>query len=109
MCYCQSAVPLPVGDMTELAGILSAHGWTMVTAVCTALFSLNHFPCATTLATIRKETGSLFWTVIAFLFPTAIGVILCAGVQFFFGAWKKTESFDSVFLRKLGFSGRNTC
>ena len=36
-----------------------------LTAVCTMLFSLNHFPCATTLLTIRKETRS--WKLTDFI------------------------------------------
>ncbi len=57
--------------------ILVAHGWTALTAINTIIFCLFHFPCSTTLVTIKKETGSLKWTMISALLPTAIGVILC--------------------------------
>ena len=39
--------------------------------------SLMHFPCGTTLMTIKKETGSLKYTILAFLIPTVCGIILC--------------------------------
>ena len=61
----------------ELRLLLVEHGWTWLTALCAMLFTLNHFPCATTLLTIFKETRSLKWTVIAFLVPTATGIVLC--------------------------------
>ena len=49
----------------------------MKTAICMAVFSLFHWPCSTTCLTIRKETGSMKWTALAFLLPTVIGVSLC--------------------------------
>jgi ferrous iron transport protein B len=65
----------PTGQM------LLAAGWTMETALCTMIFSVFHWPCATTLLTIRKETGSNAKTAAAFLLPTAVGGILCAMVN----------------------------
>jgi ferrous iron transport protein B len=41
------------------------------------LFALNHFPCGTTLLTIRKETQSLKWTFYYFLVPTLTGIVVC--------------------------------
>ena len=43
-----------------------------------------HWPCATTLLTIKKETGSLKWTLVSMALPTAMGIVLCmitAGVM----------------------------
>lgn len=77
MVYSQSGMLVEAEGMAQAGAILSANGWTWVTAVCTILFSLNHFPCATTLLTIRKETGSWFWTAVSFLLPTAVGILLC--------------------------------
>ncbi len=73
---------LAEGTMLELGTgamrtLLIENGWTWLTAVCTMLFSLNHWPCATTLWTIRKETQSVKWTVISFLVPTITGIIVC--------------------------------
>jgi len=44
------------------------------------LFSLNHWPCGTTLWTIRKETQSWKWTFVSFLVPTITGVTVCFAV-----------------------------
>jgi ferrous iron transport protein B len=63
------------GELTEQ--LLLAAGWTTKTALCTMIFSVFHWPCATTLLTIRKETGSYAKTAAAFLLPTAVGGILC--------------------------------
>lgn len=70
------------GNLTLLTGLplralLMENGWTWHTAVSTLLFSLMHWPCATTLLTIRKETGSLKWTAAAFLIPTLCGMAIC--------------------------------
>ena len=50
------------------------------------LFTLLHWPCSTTLLTIRRETGSRKWTALAALLPTALGVILCCLFTAVFGA-----------------------
>lgn len=74
---------LATGSLTELTelsalhNLLVANGWTITTALCTMLFSLNHFPCSTTCLTIKKETGSLKWTLISFLTPTIVGIVVC--------------------------------
>ena len=81
MVYSQSGMLVEAEGMAQAGAILSANGWTALTAVCTILFSLNHFPCATTLLTIRKETGSWFWTAVSFLLPTAMGILLCVTVN----------------------------
>ena len=67
-------------DIALMREILINHGWTVNTAVCTVLFSLFHWPCATTLLTVKKETESLKWTFAAFALPTVMGFLLCTGV-----------------------------
>ena len=70
-------------DFTSLASLgelLTANGWTWLTAVNTMLFAILHFPCGTTLWTIRKETGSWKWTGVSFLVPTGAGVAVCGVV-----------------------------
>ena len=57
--------------------ILLGAGWTWQTALCTMVFIVFHWPCSTTLITIQKETGSLKWTFLSFLLPTAVGILLC--------------------------------
>ena len=57
--------------------VLLGSGWTWQMAVCTMVFTVFHWPCATTLLTIRKETGSTIKTAAAFILPTAVGCVLC--------------------------------
>ena len=56
---------------------LLAARWTKVTALSFMVFSLLHFPCSTTLWTIKKETGSWGWTVLAAILPTLFGLLFC--------------------------------
>ena len=67
-----------IGDTAALGVLLAQKGWTAVTAACVMLFSLLHWPCSTTLLTIKKETGSLGWTVLGAVLPTAVGLVICA-------------------------------
>lgn len=57
--------------------LLLTAGWTCITAVCTMVFSVFHWPCATTLLTVYKETGSMKKTAAAFLLPTVVGMLIC--------------------------------
>lgn len=77
MMYLSSGTMVEFESYTALHSILIAHGWTWQTAAVVLLFSLFHWPCSTTCLTIRKETGSLGWTALAFLLPTATGLLLC--------------------------------
>lgn len=65
--------------------VLTAGGWTTMTAVCLMLFSLCHNPCSTTLYTIYQETRSLKWTVVSAVLPLVIGLALCSVVA---GLWR---------------------
>ncbi len=64
--------------LAQMHALLTANGWTWKTAVSAVLFFLLHWPCSTTLWTIRRETGSAKWTLLAALLPTALGMALCA-------------------------------
>ncbi len=65
-------------DLGSIETVLLDHGWTWVTALCTMVFSLFHWPCSTTCLTIHKETGSWRMTLAAMALPTLLGLILCA-------------------------------
>ena len=88
MAYLETGTLVSMEDSASLYNLLTAHGWTVKTAVCMAVFSLFHWPCATTCLTIKKETGSLKWTAVSILLPAAAGCILCmmicAGWPLFF-------------------------
>ena len=63
-----------ISDYLSIKNILVANGWTILTAVSTILFSIMHFPCGTTLSTIKSEIGSK-WAIYAFLIPLVSGII----------------------------------
>lgn len=63
---------------SAMAQIFTDNGWTLKTAVCVMLFTINHWPCSTTLLSVKKETKSLKWTAAAFLIPTVMGIAVCA-------------------------------
>ena len=77
MAYMASGSILEFESLTELRTLLVANGWTLTTAVSVVLVSLMHWPCATTLMTIKKETKSVKWTLVSLVLPTAIGMGAC--------------------------------
>lgn len=77
MAYLEQGTLVEAGSLLSLRELLVSRGWTAVTAACMLVFTLFHWPCATTLLTVRRETGSLRWTVLAALLPTAFGLLLC--------------------------------
>ena len=77
MAYLSQASLSEIGDINVLKQLLVANGWTWKTAVSVMLFTLVHWPCATTCLTIRKETGSIKWTALAFLIPAILGSTIC--------------------------------
>lgn len=66
-----------LSDTFAIGNILMQNGWTILTAINVMIFIVFHFPCGTTLLSIKKETGSLKWTALAFVLPTACGILLC--------------------------------
>jgi len=77
MTYMAQGSILELDSLVQMKELFVANGWTWITAICTMLFSLMHWPCSTALLTIKKETGSTKWTFLAFAIPTAIGVVTC--------------------------------
>lgn len=77
MSYMSTGNLLELNNLSQLRNLLVTNGWTPLTAICVMLFSLMHWPCATTCLTIRKETQSFKWTLISFLVPTITGIIIC--------------------------------
>lgn len=77
MTYLMQGSLTEINDLRVLKQLLVNNGWTWITAVSTMLFSLIHWPCATTCLTIKKETGSMKWTAVSFLLPAVLGCIVC--------------------------------
>ncbi len=81
MIYCAGGSISELGSLEELGGILAQNGWSTVTAICFLCFMLLHWPCSTTVLTVKKETGSLGWTVLSVFLPTVFGLLLCLLVR----------------------------
>lgn len=77
MSYLSTGSLIELDSLMDLKELLVDNGWTWITAISTMLFSLMHWPCSTTCLTIGKETKSLKWTIMSFLIPTIIGIIVC--------------------------------
>jgi ferrous iron transport protein B len=77
MSYMSTGQMIELDNLEALRELFIANGWTWLTAVCTMLFCLNHFPCGTTMLTIYKETQSKKWPLVAFIVPTITGMALC--------------------------------
>lgn len=81
MIYTASGTLVEYESLSSLHNLFVENGWTWVTALCTMIFSLLHFPCSTTCITIYKETKSLKWTMLAFVLPTILGIIICMAIN----------------------------
>ena len=77
MSYLSNSTIIDISNLNVVKDILTSNGWTITTAICIIIFILFHFPCSTTVLTIKKETGSLKWTILSFLLPLVIGISLC--------------------------------
>lgn len=81
MIYTASGTLVEYDSLSSLYNLFLENGWTWVTALCTMIFSLMHFPCSTTCLTIYKETKSLKWTLLSFILPTILGILLCMSIN----------------------------
>ncbi len=83
MAYLSTGTLTDLSALGELKILLENNGWTWLTAVCTILFSLMHWPCSTSCMTILKESKSLKWTAVSFAVPTLVGLTVCFVVATF--------------------------
>lgn len=84
MIYTASGTLVEYDSLSSLYNLFVENGWTWVTALCTMIFSLMHFPCSTTCLTIYKETKRLKWTLLSFILPTILGILLCMSINAIF-------------------------
>lgn len=84
MIYTSGSILTNIDDYNVIYQILSANGWTSITAICSLAFFVLHWPCSTTLMTVKKETGSLKWTFVSFALPTIFGVAVCIAINILF-------------------------
>ena len=105
MSYLSTGTLLELDDLGALHELLVRNGWTWLTAVCTMLFSLMHWPCSTTCMTIGKETKSMKWTLLSFAIPTGIGMVVCflvASGARIYGERKKSFRSDGWCIERIG-------
>jgi ferrous iron transport protein B len=62
----------------SLKSVLLANGWSSVTAVCFIVFTICHWPCSSSVLTVKKETQNNLITLLSIVLPTLFGFILCA-------------------------------
>lgn len=84
MIYLGTSTLTSYESLSSLKVILLSHGWTIGTALSFLIFTLFHFPCSTTLLTIKKETNSWFYSLLAFFLPLVIGFLLCCFINLIF-------------------------
>ena len=77
MGYLKNKELIDIENVAVIGNILTSNGWSLLTAINVMIFTLLHFPCGTTLLTIKKETKSIKWTIVSFLLPTLCGIIIC--------------------------------
>lgn len=77
MSYLRANKMLELDSLVELKELLVANGWTLLTAINTMILCLMHYPCGTTVWTIKKETKSIKWTALSVILPTVLGILVC--------------------------------
>ena len=82
MTYLGTNTLVEYDSFQSLKVILVDNGWTITTCISFLIFTLFHFPCATTLMTIKKESDSSLVLFLSFVIPLLIGIFLCMIVKF---------------------------
>ena len=77
MSYLATGSLVDMDNAFAIGEVLKQNGWTLLTGINVMIFTLLHFPCGTTLMSIKKESGSNKWALLAFALPTVCGIILC--------------------------------
>ena len=77
MSYLATGSLVDLDNTFQIGEILKQNGWTLITGINIMIFTLLHFPCGTTLLSIKKESGNIKWSFLAFALPTLCGIIIC--------------------------------
>ena len=77
MSYIGQGTLVSMESSVAIGQILVQNGWTLLTVINVMIFTLLHFPCSTTLLTIKKEAGGWKWAILSFLLPTVCGILIC--------------------------------
>lgn len=84
MCYLRGTSLVNFSDYSAIGEILISNNWTLITAINVMIFTVLHFPCTTTLLSIKKETGNYKWAFLSFLLPTICGILICIITNFLY-------------------------
>ena len=84
MCYTAGNSLVAYDSLATFRSVLLSKGWDTGMAVCALILMLFHFPCATTLLTVRRETGSIRWMLLSAALPMAVGSVLAFSVNMIF-------------------------
>ena len=87
MCYLGNNSLTDISDYESIREILLNNGWNIITAINVMIFTLLHFPCLTTMLTIKKETGKTKWMLLSALLPTICGIIICTFINLVFSSY----------------------
>ncbi|MBQ8000509.1 MAG: ferrous iron transporter B [Ruminococcus sp.] len=87
MIYSSGSVLAECASSAQLGTILANNGWSVVTALCAIILCVFHFPCSTTCLSIKRETGSVFWTIVSVMVPLATGMFLCLCINILLGCF----------------------
>jgi ferrous iron transport protein B len=85
MAYMENGVLEDGFSLLFMKNLFIDNGWTIKTAISMLIFTLCHWPCSTTVLTVKKETASVKWTMLSILLPTAFGVVLCMMFNLVYG------------------------
>lgn len=88
MMYMKAGYLIDISDSFKIGKVLVENGWTVITAINVMIFTILHFPCMTTLLTIKKETNSTKWVLISFIIPTVCGIVICVLTNVIFNIGK---------------------
>lgn len=83
MLYTGGAALAELPDALETAEILNAAGWTDTVIICVLIFTVFHWPCATTLMTIKKECKKSRYVLLSAALPCFWGFLICLLINIF--------------------------
>ncbi len=86
MCYLNSGTLVDYNSLLELKTLLIDNGWTILTAISVVILFVLHYPCSTACLTIKKETDSWYYTLLACIIPTCLGLLICLVLNLLFGS-----------------------
>ena len=65
---------MDISNIETIRNVLIMNSWSIKTALSVIIFSIMHFPCGTTLLTIKNEVG-FKWMIVSFIVPLLTGIV----------------------------------